>query len=318
MSSTTANDYAELQRQLAEAQKKVTTLEERKRKRKPVLECDQCKHINAKGLPCQMRGDKEKYDGRCSGYSEGNLTRLPANRNERKEPDEDRPMYPSTKNDGTHAPMLKDSYTRIMYDTGPMYINRKEMLPFNDCNLEEYNLPFIEMSVVDVKTPSTPKKVSEIVTKMWGKGYRFFKTCYMSPKDVSNNKHPTSVDEVVNWFIQSNRTQNLWTGELQSVHIVGKKWCAYINEYRCFFYNDHPRLVVSHTDDHTGVIEFFKTHRYDIPEQCCIELGELEDGNLKVIEMNYFGKDGVCDPEPLSWQENEYELTMGSTIFYTL
>jgi hypothetical protein len=212
-------------------------------------------------------------------------------------------------------------YNRIAYRDIDMYkINQESIKSFRDCYLHDFDLPTIPHECVELYLPATEYTLRDVVNGLWEKGYRFFKTCAMSPKDVSSGCKPKNVDDVVNWFLQSQRTLPLWDGSSSSIHIVGKMWRNYDKEHRCFFYNDKPRLVISIGGELDKDIfsEFIENHRYDIPEQCCLEIGETIGGYYEIIELNYFGEDGICDPTPFTWEENKYDLMCGNTVFITI
>lgn len=197
-------------------------------------------------------------------------------------------------------------YTVSEWDT----VIKKRISATWDCKLDDFSQDLPIVPFVKSKLIRDEKMLKEFISQHISE-YGFVKTCRFSPKDVSDCCF-TDTNKAVEAIVNSERTK-----KYKGHHIVMKKIRHFTQEFRCFWYNDKLRVVVSKEsiskDMRKRLTEFFEKYKYSIPfHNCCIELGLSKDYDIEIIEFNSLGPDLICDVSPLEWSQN-WEIIMLSS-----
>lgn len=192
-------------------------------------------------------------------------------------------------------------------------VNNLRMRSFDECNLGDYELPFVPFLFSE--TLKTERDLKRFM-RPFIKDFPFIKLCSMSPKDCRDgNCVFDNVDEAISVITKQSERTSDWKGK----HLVMKRFRKFTHEWRCLYIHDTLRAVISvkeiSEDEKNLITNFFEKYKYNLPHTCCIELGFSEYG-VEVIEMNPLGPDLRCDISPFSWRDDWYLLYTTKTPIY--
>lgn len=183
------------------------------------------------------------------------------------------------------------------------WVQRKRIDACRDCRLDNYYFPVIP-SVQHPFSGEWSEDVIKFITTHIDE-YPIIKCCGLSPKDVRNPPLFFRLDDFLSATKQSERLRG------PHCHVVMKKYRPIIGEYRCIYIPDRLRAVIGRNitaEVKQGVSNFFTKYKYDLPRMSiCLELVFSPFG-WEVMEINAFGPDLICDPEPLQFSQDWHFL----------